>query len=79
MKKRILILLAVFSITPVITACSGEVKTERTVIETADHPEPSEENPQNETETEPEQTAESGAEALLQYRDQLRFCDLSGT
>ncbi|MDE6518257.1 MAG: hypothetical protein K2L18_10490, partial [Acetatifactor sp.] len=75
--KRISILLAVISITSVITACGGEVDTERTIVETTDNSEPLREIPQDETE--PEQTAESGAEALLQYRDQLEFCDLSGT
>ena len=84
MKKRILILLAVFSITSVITACSREVKTERTDAEktttkSTDHSEPLGEDPQHETGTEPEQTTENGTGALLQYRDQLEFCDLSGT
>ena len=75
--KRISILLAVISITSVITACGGEVDTERTVVENTDNSEPLREIPQDEAE--PEQTAESGTEALLQYRNQLEFCDLSGT
>ena len=89
MKKRILILLAVFSITSVITACSGDVKAEKadaektttgkTTAKSTDHSEPLGEDPQQETGTEPEQPTENGAGALLQYRDQLEFCDLSGT
>lgn len=75
--KRIFILLAVISISSIITACGGEIDTERTFVETTNNSEPLKEIPQDETE--PEQTAESGAEALLQYRDQLGFCDLSGT
>ncbi|MDE7446518.1 MAG: hypothetical protein K2N15_12590 [Lachnospiraceae bacterium] len=66
--KRILTLLAVISITSVITACSGGDGTEST-----DDSEPLEESRQDKTEH------EQAAEALLQYRDQLRFCDLSGT
>ena len=71
MKKRGIRMLAVISVISVITACGGEDGTEKDPSETL------EENLQNGSEY--EQTAESGAEALLQYRDQLRFCDLSGT
>ncbi|MBD5554379.1 MAG: YARHG domain-containing protein [Roseburia sp.] len=71
MKKRGIRMLAVISVISVIAACGGEDGTEKDPSETL------EENLQNGSEY--EQTAESGAEALLQYRDQLRFCDLSGT
>lgn len=94
-RKRIWILLAGITITSAATACGGAVQTGKTAAERSDHSEPTEkntqegnpqeENPQVGTEqgTDPEtahsQTTESGAEALLQYRDQLHFCDLSGT
>lgn len=75
--KRILILLTVISLTFVIMACSREDGTEKLVVESADDSEQVEENPSDETEH--DQTSESGAEALLQYKAQLKSCDLSGT
>lgn len=76
-KKKFMILPAVIFAISVITACGRKDGAEKTATESTDYSEPLEENVQDETEH--EQAAESGAEALLQYRDQLRFCDLSGT
>lgn len=92
-KKRITktgkILLAGIAITSVITSCGNDVQTETTTVEPTDHSESLAANPQDETahetksgaeqETEHMQTAENDAEVLSQYRDQLSFCDLSGT
>lgn len=68
-KRQILILLAVISITSVIAGCGKEAGAGITDAGTTEQSEPSETG----------QAAESGAEALRQYRDQLGFCDLSGT
>lgn len=89
-RKRLWILLAGIMITSAATACGGAAQTGKTAAERTDHSEPTEkktqeDNPQvgtaqeTDLETAHSQTTESGAEALLQYRDQLHFCDLSGT
>lgn len=61
----------------VIMACSKEGRTEKLVVESMEDSEQVEKNPQDETEY--DQMSESGAEVLLQYKDQLKSCDLTGT
>lgn len=89
-RKRLWILLAGITITSAATACGEAVQTGKTAAERTDHSEPTEkktqeDNPQvgtaqeTDLETAHSQSAESGAEALLQYQNQLHFCDLSGT
>lgn len=88
-RKMIPVLLAGITMTSVITSCGNAVPTEKTEESSADHPEAVEENLQDETNSEREsetghepehgQAAESSAEALSEYRDHLKSCDLSGT
>lgn len=75
--KGILILLTVVFMTFGIMACSREDGMEKMVVESTDDSEQAEGKSQDEREN--EQAAEGGAEALLQFRDQLKVCDLSGT